>query len=175
MSEVFNYSVGDTIFLELYVQSNTGEGKEGVQPTVSIRNLETDYYLDFNTNIFSFGSGSNGDSKKPYLTDFCNGLYRKVWNSSTAVTASMKLAAEYEISLGSFKGKDFDYLFFSSFETDISIIKQIECGRWKIIDNQMIFYGEDETTPLLVFDLKDNLGSPSMTNVFERVKVSGSI
>jgi hypothetical protein len=174
MSEVFNYSVGDTIFLELYVQSNTGEGKEGLYPTVSIRNLETEYYLDFNINVFSLGSGSNGDSKKPYLTDLGGGLYRKVWDSSAAVTTSMKLVAEYEISSGSFKGKDFDYLFFSSFENDISIIKQIESGRWKIIDNQMIFYEENGTTPLLVFDLKDNSGVPNSVNVFERIP-SGSI
>ena len=173
MSEVFNYSVGDIVFLELYVQSNTGEGKEGLYPTVQIRNLENGYYLDFVTNIFSSGSDSEGSNKRPYLTDLSNGLYNKVWDSSTAVTTSMKLAAEYEISSGSFKGKDFDYLFFSSFETDISIIRQIETGRWKIVDNQMIFYKEDETSPLLVFDLKDNTGNPSMTNVFERI--SGSI
>lgn len=174
MSNTFNYNISDIVPLELYVQANDGSGKEGESPTVSIRDLENEFYLNFDTNVFSLGSGSEGSNKKPYLTDFGGGLYRKVWDSSTAVAASMKLTAEYEISSGSFKGKDFDYLFFSSFETDVSIIRQIETGRWKIIDNQMIFYGEDGTTPLLVFDLKDNLGNASMVNVFERVP-SGSI
>lgn len=173
MSDVFNYNIGDIVYLELYVQSNTGEGKEGLYPTVSIRNLENNYYLDFDINTFSSGSGNEGSSKKPYLTDCNDGFYRRIWNSTSAVISSTKLAVDFEISSGSFKGKDVDYLFFSSLNSDIEIIKQIETGRWKIIDNQMIFYMEDGTTPLLVFDLKDNTGSPSMTNVFERV--SGSI
>ncbi len=42
-------------------------------------------------------------------------------------------------------------------------------GRWKIVSNQMIFYDDDGTTPLLTFDLKDLSGVASMTNVFERV------
>lgn len=174
MSSNFQYSVGDTITLELYVQSNTGEGKEGEQPTVSIKNLENNYYLDFDNNSFSLGAGLVGSSKKPYLTDLGEGFYQKVWDSSLAVTAPMKLAVIYEIASGSYKGKDIEYLFFSDFEAKISTIKQIECGRWKIVDNQMIFYGEDEITPLLTFDLKDNMGNLSSTNVFERTP-SGSI
>jgi len=175
MSNTFQYSIGDIVVLELYVQSSLGEGKEGEQPTVSIRNLENNFYLDFNINVFSFGSGSIGSGKKPYLTDIGSGFYQKIWDSSQVVSGSMKLAAIYEIASGSYKGKDTDYLFFSDFEAKISIIKQVECGRWKIINNQMLFYEEDGTTPLLVFDLKDSIGNPSMTNVFERVFVSGSI
>jgi hypothetical protein len=33
----------------------------------------------------------------------------------------------------------------------------------------MIFFGPDETTPILTFDLKDQAGLPTMENVFERV------
>lgn len=174
MSNNFQYSIGDTVVLELYVQSNLGEGKEGEQPTVSIKNLEDNYYLDFDNNNFSSGSGLSGSSKKPYLNDLGEGFYQRTWDSSQAVTTPMKLAAVYEIASGSYKGKDIDYLSFSDFETKISIIKQIECGRWKIINNQMIFYAEDGITPLTTFNLKDNTGSPSMTNVFERTP-SGSV
>lgn len=53
----------------------------------------------------------------------------------------------------------------------VNIIKQIESGRWKIENNQMTFYEEDGATPLLVFDLFDAMGAPSMTGVMERVKV----
>ena len=174
MSNIFQYNIGDTVILELYVQSNTGEGKEGEQPTVSIKNLENNYYLDFDNNNFSSGSGSVGSSKKPYLTDLGEGFYQRTWDSSLAVSGSMKLTAIYEIDQGSYKGKDVEYLFFSDFEANISIIKQIECGRWRIINNQMIFYKEDEITPLVTFDLKDGDRKPSMTNVFERTP-SGSV
>jgi hypothetical protein len=112
--------------------------------------------------------------KKSYLIDIGEGFYQKSWDSSLAVSGSMKLAAIYEVASGSYKGKDIDYLFFSDFESKISTIKQIECGRWKIENNQMVFYNEDGITPLLTFDLKDVLGNPSIVSVFERVP-SGSV
>lgn len=54
-------------------------------------------------------------------------------------------------------------------QTDVAFIRQIEQGRWKIANNKMYFYDNDNVTPLLVFDLKDLNGLPSMINVFERV------
>jgi len=172
MSNTFQYSIGDEVVFELYIQSLDGEGKEGETPTISVKNLENNFYLDFDTNIFSSGSG--GGLKKSYLIDIGEGFYQKSWDSSLAVSGSMKLAAIYEVASGSYKGKDIDYLFFSDFESKISTIKQIECGRWKIENNQMVFYNEDGITPLLTFDLKDVLGNPSIVSVFERVP-SGSV
>ena len=54
-------------------------------------------------------------------------------------------------------------------QTDLAIIKKIETGRWRIQANQMVFYDEDGVTPFMVFDLKDDDGLPTMTNVFERL------
>lgn len=56
-------------------------------------------------------------------------------------------------------------------QTDITLIKQVEQGRWKIVSNQMIFYDDDNVTPLLTFDLKSKNGTPTMKNVFERTPV----
>lgn len=52
--------------------------------------------------------------------------------------------------------------------TDLAFIKQIEAGRWKIYENQMIFYDTDGTTPLITFDLKDKSGDAAETNIYER-------
>ena len=51
---------------------------------------------------------------------------------------------------------------------DIIVIKKIETGRWRILNNQMLFYDEDGTTVLYTFDLKDSGGSPTEQNVYER-------
>jgi len=50
-------------------------------------------------------------------------------------------------------------------------ILQVDKGRWKIQNNQMIFYKEDGVTPLYTFNLKDESGQPSEKNVYERVPV----
>lgn len=51
---------------------------------------------------------------------------------------------------------------------DIELIKKVLTKRWRIVDKQMIFYDNDNVTPLLTFDLKDLHGLPSNVNVFER-------
>ena len=56
----------------------------------------------------------------------------------------------------------------------VETIYTVETGRWKLNreTHQMIFYGEDDVTPLLTFDLKDDKGNPNAECVFERVKSS---
>ena len=51
---------------------------------------------------------------------------------------------------------------------DITKILQIEQGKWKIQNNQMIFYDSDGVTPILTFNLKDKNGNSTETEVFER-------
>jgi len=53
-------------------------------------------------------------------------------------------------------------------QADLAFVKQIEQGRWRIVNEQMIFYEEDGVTPKLTFDLKDINGIPSNVNIFER-------
>jgi hypothetical protein len=51
---------------------------------------------------------------------------------------------------------------------NVLLILKVETGRWRIVDNQMIFYDTNGTTPLYTFDLKDINGMPSNVNIFER-------
>ena len=55
--------------------------------------------------------------------------------------------------------------------TDITFLKDIEGGKWKIVGNQMIFYKSDNSTEVARFNLLDSTGSASMENVFERQRV----
>ena len=54
---------------------------------------------------------------------------------------------------------------------ELEFVKKIESGRWKIVNNQMLFYDNDGVTPILTFDLFDELGLPTMNNVLERKPV----
>ena len=55
--------------------------------------------------------------------------------------------------------------------SDIAFIKNIEGGRWKIVDNQMIFYESDNETEVARFNLYDKQGNLSEENIFERQRV----
>ena len=50
-------------------------------------------------------------------------------------------------------------------------IRKIETNRWLLdeVANEMTFFDDDGTTPLVVFDTTDESGSPSTDSVFERV------
>ena len=54
---------------------------------------------------------------------------------------------------------------------DLAFIKQIEAGRWKIIENQMIFYKSNGTEALITFNLKDAEGEPTETDAYERIPI----
>lgn len=58
-------------------------------------------------------------------------------------------------------------------ETDISFIKEIEGGRWKIdtATKQMIFYNEAGTVEVAKFQLYDEDHNPSYDNVIERERI----
>jgi len=56
-------------------------------------------------------------------------------------------------------------------QVDLALVRQVETGRWRILGDQMIFFGADDVTPILTFDLKDQAGLPTMENVFERSPV----
>lgn len=53
----------------------------------------------------------------------------------------------------------------------VNDIYHMTAGRWKIENNQMIFYKDDNTTEVMRFDLFDDLGNPTMDAVFDRRKV----
>ena len=53
--------------------------------------------------------------------------------------------------------------------TDLAFIKKIESKRWKIYNNQMIFYDDDNSTPLITFDLKDKNGQSTEEDIHERI------
>lgn len=53
----------------------------------------------------------------------------------------------------------------------IGALYDMQFGRWHIENNQMLFYGPDNSTLLAVFNLFDDNGNPTMDAVFQRVKV----
>ena len=65
---------------------------------------------------------------------------------------------------------------YNPFQDNIRFMRDFSAGRWKIDENtkQMIFYGENNTSELVRFQLLDKNQNPSINDVFERVS-SGSV
>jgi len=56
-------------------------------------------------------------------------------------------------------------------KANIEFIKHIEGGRWRIVNNQMIFYKDDNGAEVARFDLFDSSGKPTTIDVTERRRV----
>lgn len=98
--------------------------------------------------------------------------------ASSSQQAAINSYATYLKSLdisGSIEGLKTDVFALSNDVLTVKSLTQdlydIQYGRWKIIGNQMIFYKADNVTEVARFDLFDDLGTPTMDAVFERVKV----
>ena len=50
---------------------------------------------------------------------------------------------------------------------DVGFIKQVEQGRWRITNNQMIIYADDGETPIATFNCYDGVGTPTVENIYE--------
>lgn len=56
--------------------------------------------------------------------------------------------------------------------SDISFLRAMTAGRWKITDDaHMVFYGEDNVTEVAKYELKDMEGKRSVLSTFERLKI----
>jgi hypothetical protein len=55
--------------------------------------------------------------------------------------------------------------------SNIGVLRDIEGGKWQLVNNQMIFYAEDNATEIARFDLFDAQGAATTANPSSRVRV----
>jgi hypothetical protein len=54
---------------------------------------------------------------------------------------------------------------------DVEFIKDVEGGRWKIENNQLFLYKEDNVTHIATFNLFNKSSDPAEVDVYERVRI----
>lgn len=134
---------------------------------------------DFNVNVYS---ARKSDANITQLVTDANmsfevdgGIYGYYYSTSVdytlydyLITVEYVGALSYDANTWYNFNADIDT---SEIDTDLTFLKDIEGGRWRMIGNQMIFYESDNVTEVARFDLKDSDGNATMTDVFERVRV----
>lgn len=199
MSEVFEYQVG--MLLPLYLRyTEDGIAITGLSVKVSLRDTQTGKYLDFNDNTWKFAGWVEkqkvlidlGDGQYQYMWDsslavstamILAGEYEVVdvvygavstdfltfgiaaLDPSAVAAAVWNRATSLHTTPGTFG------VLVKDAGADIEIVKEIETGRWKILNNQLILYKADNVTEVVRFNLYDKLGALTEDQVFDRVKV----
>jgi len=90
-----------------------------------------------------------------------------LWDTGTAFTAVSYATEQYNVEENDPRVSD-TWNMVSSMTGSIKALYDMSYGRWKIVNNQMLFYAPDNVTLVATFNLFDDSGTPSMDAVFER-------
>ena len=104
-------------------------------------------------------------------------VWRYIWAPGSL--ASNNYIAEYTLidssNLTSKTAEDISIGYLESkidtVSANVTTIKSVQLGRWKIVANQLILYKEDNTTIIATFNLFDSVGNPTSDSVTDRIKV----
>ena len=147
-----------TIPFELLITDLFGQERTDID-TVTVRvfhrvaGVEVE---DLSATAMEIGSGITGKYYYSWESDLDTGEY------IIEYTITDTLAEEY---------LQYETLTVGYLEDEIQFLVDAEGGKWEIVSNQMIFYKSDGVTEIQRFNLYDSAGSPSMTEVFKRVRV----
>tara|TARA_B100001093_G_scaffold519938_1_gene611561 strand:+ start:822 stop:1241 length:420 start_codon:yes stop_codon:yes gene_type:complete len=139
--------------LKVLQTANLGKGYSGISGSIRYEIYDTlgsEITSATNTGIYELGSSTGLYGVELNLNNRFSGSI--VWS----VNGNTRVYATEEIKM------------------DQKMARFIHTGRWQIDENnnQMIFYEDDNVTEIARYDLKDRNGSASITEIFERTRVS---
>jgi len=122
-----------------------------------IRPAEADGELTVVGNLYA------EDAELPVFTPTLGGFTVPVFLERSSLTQSVTVDGSAPAdSVWSLEEKD-------DVVSGVEFLRKIDSGRWRIVDDQLIFYDADGITPLQTFDLFGADGQPTSTAPFERV------
>lgn len=118
--------------------------------------------------VYQILSGSGLYAANILFPDDFNG--QVLWDTGVAFSKTYYAIEQYNVEENDPKVAD-TWQMVTTITGSIKLLRDMTAGRWIIENDQMKFYAEDNTTLVATFDLFDDVGSPTMDSVFERVKV----
>ena len=121
--------------------------------------------------VYQITSGSGLYSVYATFPDSFHGQI--VWDTGTALSPPAYAFEQYNFEENNPTVTDVTPLVtaINNMSSSIQFLVDAEGGRWRILNNQMVFYKSDNSTEIMRFDLFDDQGNPSSDAVFERRRV----
>jgi hypothetical protein len=131
---------------------------EGKDVYFTVFNKDGSNYITRNkTGVRTFGGGCYG----VLLTFYAEDNWAIVWDiDGTPYKAGEEICV-------------YDYLrsIILNINSNVEFIKQVESGRWKLENNQMVFYKDDNVTEIMRFNLYNEHQNPATDTVYERRRI----
>lgn len=138
-----------------------GTPKTGLSPVVKIRKIDTGDVVVNNQPMTEIGDGFYKYNFSLYVS---GNQYVALGDGGTVLSEEDRYV-QAEIDEVDFPQKIDEIL------DALTFLKDIEGGKWQIINNQMIFFKSDNVTEVARFNLYDKVGSPSEINVVMRTRI----
>lgn len=195
---VIEYPLGEIVELELFFKLN-GMPVSGLSPKVALRRTDDNLYFDWGTKLWEdspvdkyaimsevhgglyqavWDSTYVGQAPRVVVAEYVvedsgyEGTAEDVMLFGVSETDPMSLAsAVWAKSPEAYSGMDTFGGLLKTMAQNVTQIRDIEEGRWKIENNQMVFYKADNETEIMRFDLFEMDGSPTSDVVAERRRV----
>lgn len=187
-TEQYNVEENDPRVASTYANTNYITGSvDYISSTLHIVSGNVDQINSTTTQIF--GTVNNIQTQVTQMSGTLNNVYDLVFDLSgtinilsssvTAISSSATIisSSAYIVSssVSTLSGAIADLAGITGtlgdIEAKVDRLVDIQYGRWYIVNNQMIFYKEDNATEVARFNLFDDSGNPTMDAVFDRVKV----
>lgn len=141
---------------------------------LSIRRVSDGYWYDFDDSTFK---NTGWTTRQQVMTEVDatndSGVYSESFDTSVITNPTADDTYELRVDcVSAVNVPQVGEIKVGQFVDDITFLKDIEGGRWKIEGVQMIFYKSDNLTEVARFNLFDAAGNPtSAVEVFERKRV----
>lgn len=93
-----------------------------------------------------------------------------VWDTGSVFSSTEYATEQYNVEENNPIVRDI-HTAVLNMSSSVEVIRQFSEGRWKIENNQMLFYDKDNVTLIATFDLYDAFGAPTEDAVYERVRL----
>jgi len=159
LQQVENVNFGRT---KGFATGSSGVGYTLYDATGSVQQLRT------TSGVYEVVPGSGLYAAYISLPDEWHG--QVVWDTGTAFVTASHAIEQLNVEEHDPRVADNNHML-SQMSGTIGLLYDSQYGRWKIEQNRMRFFKEDNVTLVAEFDLFDDNGVPSMDAVFERRRI----
>jgi len=150
--------------------TNSGNPATGLTPTIHIRKISDNSLIISGSAMSEVGDGFYKYGFTAY-TGSVDYAIRTDGGTSLSAHDRYQFAGNENFVDDIWNEPLADHTATGTFGQTINFIYDIQGGRWKVVDDQMIFYKDDNVTEIARFNLFDDDGVATTTTPFERSRV----
>lgn len=156
---------------------NEGLAQGGTSDTITLNALASSVDNAYKNQIIFIRSGTGEDQARRVLSYVGSTRIATIchnWDTTPDTTSAYVMLPNIVLPEEVIADEVWTSVLGAEVRSQLEYIKDVESGRWKMENDQMIFYKADNMTEVVRFNLYNQSGSPAMENIYERERDNSS-